>query len=814
MIKPHTTLVLPIHLPKPLQALHELANNYWWCWHPEAIRLFYDIDPILWEQVHRNPVALLQNVSAQRLLEVASSTTYLSRLEGVVAAFRSYMNASPPESLTDGAQGFVAYFCAEFGIHESFSSYSGGLGVLAGDHLKSASDLGLPLVGVGLFYHQGYFHQQLSGDGWQQEVYRSVDPATLPLVLVTQTNGHPLRIAVDLANGRCWAQVWRLQVGRVPLYLLDTNIAENDSNGYRSVTDRLYGGDVTHRIEQEMILGIGGMRALQAMGIEPHVLHINEGHAAFSLFERTYQLQTTAHLEFEEAWLMTKATTVFTTHTPVPAGNEVFDHGTLRPLFEPYALSIGCSWEQCSVLGSTIGGEGFSMTVLGLRGSSQRNGVSLLHGAVAQAMWRTVWPQATLEEVPITGITNGVHAATWVAPELSALFPAVPTPEELWHVHQTRKQRLLDDVHRRTNVRLRADVLTIGFARRFATYKRADLLLHDVDRLARIATASDRPVQIILAGKAHPKDGAGKELIQKVHENIRTLGLAEHVVFVEDYDMDLARLLVRGCDVWLNTPQRPHEASGTSGMKAAMNGVLHFSILDGWWAEAYHPNVGFAIGNDAEFADEDARNAFDASSLYDTLEHEIVPRYYDAPADWKAMMTHSIATLGPSFSATRMVQDYQQTCYVPCMHRFETFRHDQANLARSGRRFQRLLDGTWEHVAIDDVATQTHSAGQPSLLIHASIRLGKLTPDDVVVQALVGRISADGTLHNSTIVAMQGAAANEHYFHYSAEVTSPLAGRVGVAVRLIPRHPAFTCPFDLPHVCISRPVGSEVETFA
>lgn len=743
-------------------------------------------------------MVMLATASQQRLHELAHNSDYVSRVRVVAGELDAYMRGSARSE----SSGFVAYFCAEFGIHESFSSYSGGLGVLAGDHLKSASDLGLPLVGVGLFYHEGYFHQHLGGTGWQQEVYRNVDPATLPLTLMTDADGAPLHVWVELPKGRCWAQIWRLQVGRVPLYLLDSNIPRNDATGYRMITDRLYGGDVVHRIEQEMLLGIGGMRALRALGIEPHALHINEGHAAFSLFERTHQLQLDAHLEFEEAWLMTQATTVFTTHTPVPAGNEVFEHETLRALFEPYATSIGRTWEQCASLGSRVGsrdglhGEGFSMTVLGLRGSSQRNGVSQLHGAVARHMWASVWPQAAEEEIPISSVTNGVHPATWIAPELVDILGSDIDHQRLWNAHQQRKERLLAHVYRRTNVRLRADVLTIGFARRFATYKRADLLLHDIKRLAAIVQNPTRPVQCILAGKAHPKDTAGKELIQKVYESIREHGLHAHVVFVEDYDMDLARLLVRGCDVWLNTPERPHEASGTSGMKAAMNGVLHCSILDGWWAEAYQPHLGFALGrshDSDDVVDTEARNAFDAASLYDVLQHRMIPLYYDAPDEWRTMMANSITTLGSQFSALRMVEEYHQGSYAPAVRRHDEFRRDHAELARAGRRFQRLLEGAWDQVLIDDASVER---GVP-LHVTATVQLGKFTPADVHVQALIGCIGPGGTILAPECHELQPDRTDDHRWVYRGVAETSLTGRLGMAIRILPRHAAWVSAFDL-----------------
>ena len=831
-MRPVTTFLVRPNLPSTLTPLREIAYNYWWCWDAEARDLFEHIDAALWDTVHHNPVALLHRLPANTLEQLAASTSFLDRLAGIYRRFRAYVDESP----TPPTSATIAYFCAEFGIHESFMNYSGGLGVLAGDHLKSASDLGLPLVGVGLLYQEGYFRQQLTQNGWQNERYAEVDFHALPVLPVLHDDGSPVMISVDLPLGTCFARVCRMDVGRVTLYLLDTNIADNTNHVLRDVTDRLYGGTTDTRVMQELVLGIGGMRALQTLGIDPAVVHVNEGHAAFCLLERSRQSMHRHHLTFNEAWRLTQTSTVFTTHTPVPAGNEVFPHELLHTYLSKYVEQLGISWDQFLRLGAQQEADdaGFSMTVLGLRGSSFRNGVSQLHGAVARSMWHDTWRGFTVDEVPIRGITNGIHTATWVSKELGELYDqhigtdwrtrphdaaawervdSIPD-SELWAVHHNRRTMLVAAARThmlsKHSASLTADqathiqdcldpaVLTIGFARRFATYKRADLFMHDMERLGRIIGSADRPVQIVLAGKAHPRDLQGKELIQKVHSYVRQYGLDHRIVFLEDYDMSIARFLVRGCDIWLNTPRRPHEASGTSGMKAALNGGLHCSILDGWWAEAYDGTNGFAIGRGEAFA-VDEQDAADAYAFYDLLEHRIVPLFYERHADgtpmgWTAMMKRSIATNGWRFAATRMVDDYRSLCYAPAMQQRAAALADGAHAVRDAERFSGQLATHWHDVVIGNVqvlGSETAHVGNV-ITVRATVQLGSLSTSDVCVQAMHGPIDAHGIIQSPSFASLHPTHTADNGTVFEGSYRCETTGVQGCTVRVVPVHGTFT----------------------
>ncbi|MCO6466538.1 MAG: alpha-glucan family phosphorylase [Bradyrhizobiaceae bacterium] len=851
-MKPVTTFVVAPTMPPALLPLKEIAYNYWWCWQEEAIDLFRRIDPILWEEVLHNPVAMLSRLSHDRLIALSQRQDFISLVGEVHQNFRTYMEDRGWYASTDARPAsYVAYFCAEFGIHESFSSYSGGLGVLAGDHLKSASDLGLPLVGIGLLYQEGYFKQYLTQNGWQNEEYREIDFHDLPLTPVMKGDGKPLTVSVDLPIGTAYAQVWRVNVGRVPLYMLDTNIPQNTTDELRNITDRLYGGDTDARIRQEIVLGIGGMRALEALGIEPAAIHMNEGHAAYSALERTRMFMVQHGLSFAEAWRITQTSTVFTTHTPVPAGNEVFYFDQLKPYFEVYAKGLGITWEQFLALGSVgkpQADAGFSMTILGLRSSSYRNGVSKLHGEVAREMWKDVWADFNESEVPIGSITNGVHTQTWVAPEFADLYdkylgrrwrtqphlaetwePVHTIPAiELWRAHQRRRDRLVigarehilskhstsltqSQVSKIHNC-LDPDVLTIGFARRFATYKRADLLMRDMDRLTQIVTSSETPVQIIMAGKAHPKDTAGKELIQSVHQKIAANHLDHRIVFLEDYNMDVARLMVRGSDIWLNTPRKPYEASGTSGMKAAANGVLHFSILDGWWAEAYDGENGFAIGRGESF-DADEQDAADASTLYDILEHAIVPLFYTVgnggrvPERWIAMMKHSISSLAWRFSAQRMVREYTTEFYKPAMDAYRTMTSNGASEARTSAAFLNLAATTWSKVAVQNVNIQGTSGANVGKNIHVSadVVTGSLTPLDLLVQIVHGKVDSHDSIVNASFAQMRCTGTTDGIAHYEGEFICEHSGVLGCTVRALPTHQTLA---NVPDAFLVKYAGS------
>ena len=660
-------------------ALRRIAGNLWFSWLPDARAIFAELDPPRFDALDHNPTALLAEVPDERLAAAVSSAGYVERVERVLAEFDA--EAARPtawQNRQEDERFCVAYFSTEFGLDESVPIYSGGLGILAGDHLKSASDLGVPLVGVGLFYCEGYFRQQLDDAARQSERYPRIDPALLPL------HAEDVTVAVELADDDgtlvpVQARVWRLDVGRVPLYLLDTNTDDNPEWA-RRITDRLYGGDRRHRLRQELVLGIGGVRALRALGVEPTVFHLNEGHSAFLQLERLRELVEDGAVPREAAAERVRASTVFTTHTPVPAGNEVFDSALVEQNVAQLVARCGFSWNEFVELGRLHGDPAFGLTPFALRTSSYANGVSALHGEVSREMWHSIWPGSSTDAVPIGSVTNGVHARTWLSSDLDRLLGTeedTANPDfarayqldgdELWRAHAAAKERLVAELAARGGVTFDPNVLTIGFARRFATYKRADLLFSDADRLGRLLASDERPLQIVLAGKAHPADEGGKALIQKLAQFIDDERSSRRVAFVSDYEMSVARALVQGVDVWLNNPRRPLEASGTSGMKAALNGVVNCSILDGWWAEAYSPEVGFAIGGDWIASDDAAQDAADAAALYEVLEQQVLPAYYDR-SRWLELMRNSIAELGARFNTNRMVMEYVETLYLPAHH--------------------------------------------------------------------------------------------------------------------------------------------------
>lgn len=699
-------------LPAPLAALERLAWNYWWSWAPDGAELFRDLEPESWEDCEYNPRQLLAKVSEFRLAEAATDPIYLERVQRIDEKFQSYMAAGIGWSIADlkiTSEHPVAYFCAEFGVHNSLPLYSGGLGILAGDHLKSASDLRLPLVAVGLLYRYGYFRQRLRNDGWQEELYGETFPNELSITLIKNDDGTPLRIEVSIRDRNVLAQVWRADVGTVQLYLLDTNIPENVETD-RWVTGHLYGGDRETRIVQEMLLGIGGVRLLRKLGVTPHVYHLNEGHSAFLTLELAREVMQQRQVKMVDAIPIVRDECVFTTHTPVAAGNDEFDPSlVLRAFGSEYLKELGLSEEEFLALGSideNDKSERYGLTPLAIRLCRSTNGVSLKHGEVSRALWQKLFPGKKAEEVPISYVTNGVHAPTWVSPLLRYLFEkyigqdwqkklrdqdlwseAVSriSDEELWIAHTMLKERLIAFVrHRTTQSRLAAgekadyieaakrmfdhEALTIGFARRVAGYKRWSLLLTDEKRLLRLINNEERPVQFVFAGKAHPQDEGSKLVLQQLAQWKYDPAVRHRAVFLEDYDQEIARQLVQSVDVWLNVPRRPMEASGTSGEKVAINGGLNLSILDGWWLEGYDGTNGFAIGNGNDSAGVAAIDALDAESLYHTIEQEVVPLFYTRddkglPRQWIAMMKHAIETLAPKFNSNRMVEDYVRRIY-------------------------------------------------------------------------------------------------------------------------------------------------------
>jgi len=663
-------------------ALAAIAGDLSFTWTPGARQLFADLAPTRFAELHHNPKALLTELTDDDLTS-ALTPEYAMRLGHIQERLEAEREAVTWWHERRGPDDFlVAYFSTEFGLDESLPLYSGGLGILAGDHLKAASELGVPLVGIGLYYRRGYFRQRLEGGDRQVERYPRNDTSRLPLTLV------PMAPVVELADGNgdlvpVRLGVWRVKVGRVSLYLLDTKV-EGNPDWARDVTDTLYGGDRENRLRQELVLGVGGVRVLRRLGLEPTVFHLNEGHSAFLQVERLRELVEEAGLEPGAALERLRGSTVFTTHTPVPAGNEVFDPELVRRNLGHLVERCRLPWDEFAELGKLEPDDTvFGLTPFALRTSAWANGVSELHGAVSREMWHALWPDRPAEQVPITSITNGVHARTWISDELEDLLGharpdfarALELPDEvLWSAHRAAKARMLEFIARTRGAEgLDPDVLTIGFARRFATYKRAGLLFSQPERLTRLIRDTDRPVQILLAGKAHPADEAGKDVIQHVVEFARDLADGGRVVFLADYEMTLARRLVQGVDVWLNTPLRPMEASGTSGMKAALNGALNCSILDGWWAEGYSPAVGFAIGDGEVLAVDEEQDAADAEALYRVLEQQVVPAYYERgenglPARWIEMMRRSIAELGPQFGTNRMVAEYAERLYLPAHH--------------------------------------------------------------------------------------------------------------------------------------------------
>lgn len=702
-------------LPITLKPLADIAYNYWWCWTNDRVSLFRNIDPDAWDRWQHNPVAMLAFAHPVRLSQLANDPDYIKRVQSVAEQLKRYMEETDTWAAKEAPQisraNPVAYFCAEFGIHESLPIYSGGLGVLAGDHLKSASDLGVPLVAVGLLYRQGYFVQRLSRIGWQEDHYEDNLFEQMPIELMTDANGKPVTVELEIRNRKVKIQVWRVMVGRVSLYLLDTDRPDNDQID-RWLTGHLYGGNQDTRIAQEVVLGIGGVRALKALGIEPAIYHMNEGHAAFCTLEAARFEMLKTGKSFYDVEATVRAKSVFTTHTPVPAGHDVFSGDTIESYFSRYWPELKLSEEQFMALGARRLGdpwEPFSMTVLALRMSRTANGVSELHGEVSRKMWHILYPEREVEEVPIGYITNGVHARTWTAPLMSDLYSSylgedwssrVADPEmwakvddipdeEIWWRHQLLKERLI--AHTRSQVKrarqqrgedsywvnsadklLDPNVLTIGFARRFSTYKRGYLLLHDLNRALKILGNPDRPVQIIFSGKAHPADEQGKRVLQRLFEWARKHpDLHNRLVIIENYNMHTGRKLVQGVDVWLNTPRRPLEASGTSGQKVCFNGGINCSVLDGWWCEGYEEGVnGWAIGEDAHTSDQERQDKIDAQSLYRLLEEEIVPLYYDRDANgiphgWVKRMKGSIKTNAPRFNTDRMIAEYVAKVYQP-----------------------------------------------------------------------------------------------------------------------------------------------------
>jgi len=841
----HTFTVIPA-LPDKLQRLRELAYNILWCWDHETIELFRRLDRDLWEESGHNPVRMLGTIAQDRLERAARDDGFLAQLERVGQSFDRYIKQTTWYQKTYGQSGepFIAYFSAEFGLTECLPNYSGGLGILSGDHLKSASDLGLPLVGVGLLYQQGYFRQYLNVDGWQQETYPTNDFYNMPLQLERHEDGHPVTIEVAYPQGPVTAQVWRVQVGRVSLFLLDTNLEQNSRPEYRDITDQLYGGDVEMRIRQEIMLGIGGLRALDALGKRPTVCHINEGHAAFLALERIRILMQEQRLSFAEAREVAKAGNVFTTHTPVPAGIDVFSPGLMDKYFGSFYRALGLSRDEFLALGRqnpADAKEPFNMAVLALRLSAHTNGVSQLHGQVARRMWQGVWPQVPEHEVPITAITNGIHPRSWISMDMAGLYDRYLGPrwleeptdqsvwmrveripgEELWRTHERRRERLVAFARRRLRAQLQQrgapqfeiaqadevldpEALTIGFARRFATYKRAALLLRDPERLSRILNDRERPVQIMFAGKAHPQDNPGKELIRQIIHLARREEFRRRIVFIEDYDMTVGRYLVQGVDVWLGTPRRLREASGTSGMKAAINGGLNMSILDGWWVEAYRFNTGWAIGRGEEYTDFQYQDEVESSAIYNLLEKEVVPLFYERGADglprgWIALMKAAMRSICPVFNTNRMVHEYAERFYLPSAERYQRLAENGMARARALAEWKSKVRKHWPEIRVENVEADTPDELQVGgeLQVRARVHLGLLGPQDVAVELYQGLLDEKRQIPDGEVIAMSCVQSDgDGSCLFVGAIPCRTSGLHGYALRILPRHEDLSNPYE------------------
>jgi len=839
-MRPLRTFTIEPSLPVELAPLAELANNLWWSWHGDAQDLFRRLDPEGWEESYHNPVAMLGRIDQQRLRNVAKDEGLLAHLNRINSLLQDYLEKPGWWTKTYSTSGgpMIAYFCAEFGIAECLPIYSGGLGVLAGDHLKSASELDIPLVGIGLLYQQGYFRQRLNADGWQLELFPRNDFHNLPVQVVRSQAGGVLAVDIDLPDRIAKAHVWKTQVGRITLYLLDTNVPENSPED-RHITAQLYGGDQEMRIRQEIVLGIGGVRLLKALGYEPKVFHMNEGHSAFLSLERIRNLMVEKGVSFDEAREAVAASNVFTTHTPVPAGNDAFEPWLIDKYFSHYWDQLDLSHDEFLALGRqnpTNKDEPMSLTVLALHLSAHRNGVSRLHGNVSRKLWSNVWPGVPVNEIPIVGITNGIHTRTWLSHEMASLYDRYLGPgwqekpsdvdvwnavtkipdTELWRTHERRRERLVSFARLRLAGQLvrrgagaaeladakevlDPEALTIGFARRFATYKRANLILTDLDRLAKLLRAEGRRVQIIFAGKAHPRDNPGKDLIRQIIHTARREPFYRSVVFLEDYDLNVARYLVQGVDVWLNTPLRPMEASGTSGMKVAANGGLNVSILDGWWAEGYAADVGWAIGAGETYDDLEYQNAVESQALYDLLEKEIVPLFYDRGADnlprgWIAKMKATMGKLAPVYSSNRMVREYAEKLYAPAAKNWDGLTHSDMVRAKELSGWKHRLKQHFGQVRIESVNDDMDANGEGAKIgkdvrVEAVVDLGELRADDVRVELYHGQLDEDGQLTSGEAVQMaQADGDDEHRVHYVVQMPCTRTGMAGYTVRILPRH--------------------------
>jgi starch phosphorylase len=833
-------------IPEPLADLQRLTQNLWWTWNHDAVLLFNRLDRRMWDQIRHNPMKMLASLPQEKLERAAQDPAYIAHKDRVMAALDEYLAETTWFDRTFGEhrEARMAYFSMEFGLHECLPIYSGGLGVLAGDHMKSASDLGLPLVGVGFMYHQGYFQQFLSNDGWQFEDYPELDLQHLPVSLVRDESGEPVRVRIPVGERDVTVQVYEVRVGRVKLFLLDTALAANHADD-RNITLRLYGGDQEMRIRQEIVLGFGGARILRAMGHAPDIFHMNEGHSAFLALEQMSWLVRSKGLTPQAARAMVTGSNIFTTHTPVPAGIDTFPQPLVTKYLAPYAGELKSTIDELIHLGQTHPGstdEPFSMATLALNLSRMSNGVSRKHGEVARDMWQANWEGVPVGEIPITSITNGVHVRSWLSTEMEQLFVRYLGPEwaahledeqlwariaeipdaELWLAHERRRERLVVEARARLKAQclrrgappaqvaeaeevLNPEALTIGFARRFAPYKRATLLLRDEKRLLKLLTDHERPIQFVFAGKAHPRDNMGKELIKQLVQFGRKPEVRKRFVFLENYDMSIARFLVQGVDLWMNNPTKPLEASGTSGMKVVPNGGINFSVLDGWWWEAYNGDNGWSIGDERIYDNADYQDFVESESIYDLLEREVVREFYTRGADglpreWIARMKASMHSCTAQYSSRRMVREYTERLYVPTLRSALHLREEGFAAAKALADWRQKVAKHWADVRVDQFAAD-ESAEQrvgSQLGVRATVQLGQLDPREVSVQLYHGPAPKNGTIEDGAVVEMNYATEVRSGVHeFSGSVPCKRSGQQGYAVRVVPRHPDLAGQDDL-----------------
>ena len=824
-------------LPKKIEKLSEIANNLWWSWNTEFLKLFKKIDIDLWESIGKNPVKFLKLVDQEKLEAIAEDSEFLKQYNKCIENYEGYMNSKNTwfnKTYPENKKDLIAYFSAEYGLDEILPIYSGGLGILSGDHLKSSSDLGLPLTAVGLLYKNGYFHQKINKTGMQESEYFDIELDNLPITPVKKETGEELIISVKMPNSRVYLKVWKIAVGRINLYLLDSDIEEN-SDEYRGITLRLYGGDQEMRIQQEIVLGIGGVTLFKELGLDPTVYHMNEGHSSFQVLELIKNIMEEKKVSFNIAKDIVTAKTVFTTHTPVPAGNDIFPIALVERYFKDYWKKLGISKEEFLEMGMKPKEENkttFNMGILALKVAGKKNGVSKLHGAVSRELFGDVWPEITPNESPITYVTNGIHTCTWLAPTLKELYNKYLTPfwqdkihineiwekinnipdKELWNEHQARKEKLLklvkDNVTnrlRKTGIpyeeikeitsKLNPNALTIGFARRFATYKRATLIFKDLERITQILNDESRPVQLIFAGKAHPKDVEGQNLIKRIHEVSMMPQFKGKIFLLEGYNMAMARHLVSGVDVWLNNPRRPMEASGTSGEKASVNGVVNFSILDGWWAEGYNQKNGWAIGTNAEYYSYEEQDIADSDSIYNILENKIMPTYYNQKdgisEDWVRYMKNSIISTGGNYSMARMIVDYTNELYMPLCNLTNKY-FKNLDTVTEYNKVKDDLYRNWNDIEItqnNNLDNISMDAGK-NIEVSCNVKLPNIMKENIEAQVYYGKILDNGTIENISIIPMTLVEENaeEKVYTYNAKIELKTGGNYGYTFRVMPKH--------------------------